>query len=149
MRSFAVKSSGRGIMRSIIVLFIPILLGAATSAPSHTVWDGVYSSAQAARGQKAYDSLCSRCHGEKLMGNDDAPQLVDQKFLDRWEGKSAGALVEYTRKEMPSDGPGKLTRKQCTDMTAYLLSVNGFPAGQSELLPDLDALNGILIQAKK
>jgi hypothetical protein len=83
------------------------------------------------------------------MGNDDAPQLVDQKFLDRWNSKSVGALIEYTRKEMPSDGPGKLSRRQCTDITAYLLSSNDFPAGPSELAPDLDTLNAILIEPKK
>ena len=34
---------------------------------------------------------------------------------------------------MPSDGPGKLSRRQCTDIIANLLSANGFPAGESEL----------------
>jgi hypothetical protein len=84
-----------------------------------------------------------------LLGNDDAPKLVEAEFLENWEGKSVGNLVELTQKKMPTDGPGKLTRKQCTDITAYVLSANGFPAGETELAPDLDVLGGILIQAKK
>lgn len=139
-------------MRSILILIPLVLTGATTApstAPSRTVADGVYSSEQVARGKKAYDSLCARCHGDTLLGNDDAPQLVDKMFLDKWEGKSVGELVDYTQKKMPSDGPGKLSRKQCTDMTAYILSSNGFPTGTAELAPELETLNTILIQAKK
>src|SRR4051794_17020042 len=61
---------------------------APSSAPARSVWDGVYSKDQAERGRKAYDSLCARCHGEKLGGNDDAPALADEPFLKSWEGKS-------------------------------------------------------------
>ena len=139
------------IMRSSIKLVIPLVLGVAvgTTAPSRTVWDGVYSKEQADRGKKAYGSLCARCHGDNLLGNDDATPLVGKEFLKKWEGKSVASLVELTRKEMPSDGPGKLSRKQCTDITAYVLSVNDFPTGQSELLPDSDVLKTILIRAEK
>jgi mono/diheme cytochrome c family protein len=136
---------------------VPLILAGPTTvastgpstAPSRTVWDGVYSSEQAARGQKVYNASCARCHADNLMGNDDAPQLIDKEFLSKWNGKPVGSLVELTRKTMPSDGPGKLTRKVCTDITAYLLSANDFPAGQSDLAPDPDVLNGILIQSKK
>jgi mono/diheme cytochrome c family protein len=136
-------------MRFIAILIVPFLLAAATTAPSRTVWDGVYSKDQSDRGKKAYGSLCARCHADNLLGNDDAPKLVEAEFLENWEGKSVGNLVELTQKKMPTDGPGKLTRKQCTDITAYVLSANGFPAGETELAPDLDVLGGILIQAKK
>ncbi len=140
-------------MRSNILLAILLGLTVAAAAPStgpaKSVWDGVYSAEQVERGKKAYNNLCARCHGEKLLGNDDATPLVGTGFLAKWDGKSVGALVELTRTEMPSDGPGKLTRKQCTDITAYLLNANGFPAGQSELLPELDVLNGIQLQTKK
>jgi len=136
-------------MRFIVILVIPLLLAASTTAPSRSVWDGVYSSDQIARGKKAYSSLCARCHGDNLMGNDDAPPVVTNEFLNSWYGKSVGNLIDYTQKKMPSDGPGKLTRKQCTDITAYVLNANGFPTGASELAPEPEAQNGILIQQKK
>lgn len=60
-----------------------------------------------------------------------------------------GSLIEETRKKMPSDGPGKLSRQQCTDVTAYLLSANGFPAGSGDLATDLEITNQILITDKK
>ena len=126
-------------------IFVMLVAGAA----SHSVWDGVYSKDQAGRGQTAYNSKCARCHGENLMGGEDSPALVDRDFLEKWNGKSVGGLVEVIRKTMPSDGPGKLTRQQCADITAYLLSANSFPPGNGDLSSDPDVLNAILLQAKK
>jgi mono/diheme cytochrome c family protein len=126
-----------------------ILVIVVAGAASRSVWDGVYSKEQAGRGQTAYNSRCARCHGENLMGGEDSPALVDRDFLEKWNGKSVGSLVEAIRKTMPSDGPGKLTRQQCTDITAYLLSVNSFPPGDGDLPPDPDVLSAILLQAKK
>lgn len=132
----------RYVVGSILVMLV-------AAAASRSVWDGVYSKEQAGRGQTAYNSKCARCHGENLMGGEDSPALVDRDFLEKWNGKSVGSLVEVIRKTMPSDGPGKLTRQQCTDITAYLLSVNGFPPGNGDLPGDPDVLNAILLQAKK
>jgi mono/diheme cytochrome c family protein len=121
----------------------------AAGAASRSVWDRVYSKQQASRGQTAYNSTCARCHGDALLGGEEAPALVDKDFLEKWDGKTVGSLVELIRTSMPSDGPGRLSRKQCTDIAAYLLSANNFPAGDGDLAADADALNEILFQAKK
>jgi len=118
------------------------------AAATHSVWDGVYSKDQATRGQDAYNAKCARCHGDALLGGEDAPPLVDKDFLDRWNGKSVGSLIEFTRKTMPSDGPGKLSRQQCTDIIAYLLGANRFPAGTTDLPSDPAVLDEILFQPK-
>jgi len=110
---------------------------------------GVYTADQNARGKKAYQNECARCHGETLGGGEDSPALVGKQFLENWTGKTLGELVEYTRKEMPSDGPGKLSRKLCTDLAAFLLNANGFPAGSAELEPNVELLNQIQIPAKE
>jgi quinoprotein glucose dehydrogenase len=137
---------------TIVSALVPLLLAATTApstGPSRSVWDGVYSKAQADRGKSAYNSLCARCHGDTLLGNDDAPQLVDKEFLSKWEGKSLGTLIAYTQKEMPTDGPGKISRRQCTDIIAYVLSANNFPAGQNEIAPEAEAQNAITIKSQK
>jgi S-disulfanyl-L-cysteine oxidoreductase SoxD len=133
-------------LRSAIV---PILLAMAATAATRTVWDGVYSKRQSGRGLTAYNSRCARCHGEALLGGENSPALVEQDFLEKWNGRSVGSLVELIRTTMPSDGPGRLSRQQCTDMVAYLLSANNFPAGDNELAAEPDAQNDILFQAKK
>lgn len=131
-------------------LTLSIVTGAEESPGTpRTVADGVYSAAQITRGRRLYNSQCARCHGEALGGGEDSPALVDKTFFKGWAGKSVGELVEYTRTEMPSDGPGKVTRKQSTDVTTYILSVNGFPEGPSELEPSLEILNQIIITPKK
>ena len=123
------------------------LAGAATSA-SRSVWDGVYSKEQAARGKTAYNAQCARCHGEALLGGEASPPLVDEDFLATWNGRSVGSLIELTRTSMPSDGPGKLSRRQSADIIAYILSANNFPAGKSDFDADPAVLDGILIQPK-
>lgn len=132
-------------MRLVATLLVTLLSMAAASS----VWDGVYSKAQSSRGQKLYEAQCSRCHGEALLGGENSPPLVDKDFLEKWHGKSVGSLVELTRKTMPSDGPGKLTRRQSTDIIAYMLSASGFPAGETELPADPAVLDEILILPKK
>lgn len=129
------------------VIFL-ILVCSAIGA-SRSVWNGVYSKEQASRGQKAYNSQCERCHGEALLGGENSPRLVDQDFLEKGNGKSVGSLVDLTRKTMPTDGPGKLSRRQCVDIVAYLLGANGFPAGESDLESDAAVLNGILLEPKQ
>ena len=130
-------------------LVATLLVTLLSLAAANSVWDGVYSKAQSSRGQKLYESQCSRCHGEALLGGENSPPLVDKDFLEKWQDKSVGSLVELTRKTMPSDGPGKLTRSQCTDIIAYLLSSNGYPSGETELPSDPAVLDEILIQPKK
>jgi mono/diheme cytochrome c family protein len=118
-------------------------------AASKSTFDGVSTTEQIARGKKSYFASCARCHGDTLLGNDDAVALVGGEFVAKWSGGSVGKLVEYTRKEMPSDGPGKISRRECTDIIAYLLNANGVAVGKVELLPELEDLNDILIQVKK
>ncbi len=84
-----------------------------------------------------------------LGGGEDSPALVGKDFLKSWVGKSVGEMVEYTRTEMPSDGPGKVTRKQSTDLAAFMLASNDFPTGPTELAPDLEQLNQTQITPKK
>lgn len=102
---------------------------------------GLYSAAQAKRGQRIYTEECSKCHNENLGGGDGSPELAGKDFRAKWNGKPAGLLFELIRKTMPTDDPGHLSTIQTADVTAYILSVNEFPAGPKELPRDLAELN--------
>jgi S-disulfanyl-L-cysteine oxidoreductase SoxD len=117
----------------------------AQTPPPQSAWDGLFNREQVERGRIAYNAQCARCHGETLGGGETAPALVDDVFFTIWGGKTVGALVEYTRTTMPSDGPGKISRRRCIDIAAYVLSANGFPTGDRELPTELDALDRITI----
>ena len=126
-----------------------LAVAAASTAAARSVWDGVYTKEQATRGKTAYQQECLKCHGENLGGGEAGPTLAGQDFLLKWNGKTAGDLFGVIRKTMPSDDPGGLSIRQYTDLLAYILNVNDFPAGQKELDRDPASLNEIRIETKR
>lgn len=122
---------------------------ASASSDESTVWAGVYSEAQAGRGQNLYTNECSSCHGQALEGADEAPALTGLTFTANWDGLSVGDLFERIRISMPQDQPGKLSREQYADVVAFLLQANKFPAGKSDLPTELPKLKQILIKVKQ
>ena len=107
-----------------------------------TVQDGVYTSAQAARGQAIYATRCASCHGNALDGAQ-GPPLVGDGFTSNWRTEPLSALVNKIRSTMPADGPGDLTPAQSADLVAHLLKSGGFPAGAAELASADEVLSTI------
>ncbi len=98
-----------------------------------SVTEGVYSAAQATRGQQAYKAQCVECHGAALEGSS-GPPLVGELFLSNWGGRSLADLVDKIQKTMPFNNlAGSLSRQQSTELTAYILQAGKFPAAQVEL----------------
>jgi mono/diheme cytochrome c family protein len=119
------------------------------AAVTRSVWDGVYTKEQANRGQATYQEACLKCHGENLGGGEGGPTLAGEEFLRKWNGKTVGDLSGVVRKTMPADDPGNLSSREYSDIVAYILSGNEFPAGQKELDRDVAALNEIRIETKR
>ena len=99
---------------------------------SRSTSDGVYSAAQATKGQELYKAQCTDCHGNAMEGGI-GPPLAGDGFLSNWSARSVAGLVDKTQKTMPFTAPGSLTREQATDLVAYILQVGKFPAGRAEL----------------
>jgi S-disulfanyl-L-cysteine oxidoreductase SoxD len=112
------------------------LVTAQTAAPPRTVWDGVYTEAQAARGLTAFGQSCSRCHALSAEGK--AP-LVGDAFWKSFAQKSVGDLLEFVSANMPNGTPGSLDESTYRDIVALMLKSNGFPAGTNELRRDTSA----------
>jgi cytochrome c553 len=113
-----------------------------------TVWDGVYSKDQAARGQTKYQTACSNCHQADLSGSDQAPSLAGGDFTDRWDGQSVGDLADRIRTSMPLDDVGSLNVQLSADLTAYLLQANNYPAGADDLKADRSFMKSVLFKRK-
>ncbi len=126
--------------------FFTVLLCAQTS---RSVWDGVYTPEQAKRGETLYANQCASCHGATLNGGESAPPLTGGEFFSNWDGLTLGDLFERIRTTMPADHPGKLTREQDADVLAFILSVNRFPEGKSELDHRTEVLRQIKLEAVK
>jgi mono/diheme cytochrome c family protein len=124
-------------------------LHAGQDPAARTVWNGVYSAAQAKRGEEKYGLSCVKCHGPDLMGADSAPPLTGGEFNAGWNDLSVGDLFERLRLTMPADNPGSLSRQDNADVVAFLLAKNGFPAGDAELPTQTEILKGIKILTQK
>jgi mono/diheme cytochrome c family protein len=106
------------------------LVAAQTSTPRRTVWNGVYTDAQAARGMAAYGQSCTGCHALTAEGK--AP-LAGDAFWKSFAQKSVGDLFEFVSTKMPNGTPGSLSEDTYRDLVALILKSNGFPAGTAEL----------------
>ena len=102
---------------------------------ARTVKDGVYTDAQARRGQAIYKERCSTCHGDALEGLV-APALTGDDFLGVWGKQTLSDLVNKIQATMPADNPGQLTRPQAADIVTYVLQIGKFPSGRVELGSD-------------
>lgn len=114
-----------------------------------SVWDGVYTEAQAQRGGPLYSQYCASCHGPELMGGEMAPPLASGDFLSGWDGLTVGDLFERIRISMPQNAPGSLSGQQNADIMAFMFSANKFPAGETELSNQAMMLKAIKFVAKK
>jgi mono/diheme cytochrome c family protein len=106
------------------------LVAAQTSTPRRTVWDGVYTEGQAARGTMAFGQSCAGCHALAAEGK--AP-LAGEAFWKSFAQKNVGELLEFVTAYMPNGAPGSLSEPTYNEIVALILKSNGFPAGTTEL----------------
>ena len=131
------------------ILVCLVFVLAAQDAPTRSVWDGVYTPAQATRGQTLYNKECSGCHGQSLSGGEEAPPLSGGAFMANWNGLTVGDLFERIRVSMPEGRPGTLSRQQNADVLAYILTGNQFPAGKAELNKETELLKQIKFESTR
>lgn len=117
--------------------------------PAVKIWDGVYSVAQAKRGEAAYTSYCVRCHGADLMGGGrQGRQLKGDSFWQTWQANSLQSLFAKIQGSMPRDDPSSLPDAVYVDVIAFILDSNALPPGAAELRADRALLDGIRIEQK-
>ena len=117
--------------------------------PGVKIWDGVYSAAQAKRGEAAYTSYCVRCHGADLMGGGrQGRQLKGDPFWQTWQANSLQSLFAKIQGSMPRDDPSSLPDAVYVDVIAFILDSNALPSGAAELRADRALLDGIRIEQR-
>lgn len=112
--------------------------GGSQDSAGRTTLEGVYSASQAEKGQQTYRKNCSACHA--------AAAYTGSAFRRLWTGRSVYDFFNLIRTTMPNDKPGKLGRGQYAEIMAYLLKLNGFPAGKDDLPDDDEPLKQIRIE---
>jgi mono/diheme cytochrome c family protein len=111
---------------------------ASIAAPLTSTMTGVYSAAQATRGEETYMAICVACHPRGTY--------TTAAFRTAWNGRPLSDLFDLVREKMPKTDPGSLTPGEYAQAIAYLLKINDVPAGEHELPPDGEALKKIRIE---
>jgi S-disulfanyl-L-cysteine oxidoreductase SoxD len=114
-----------------------------------SVWEGVYTDAQADQGKILFGQNCAKCHGETLAGMDEIPPLSGSHFMADWETQSIADLVQRIHNTMPMDNSGALSNASSTEVVAYLLQQNHIPSGTTELPVDASMQSQIRIDPNK
>ena len=116
------------------------------AAPPASVLDRIFTEAQAERGRAAYGEHCAECHGEELRGGEMAPGLTGVAFRFRWRGLNLGDIFESIESTMPPEEPETLGDQAYIDVVAFLLSANGYPVGDRELVTEAELLEGVAVE---
>jgi polar amino acid transport system substrate-binding protein len=130
-----------------VALILHFVVNASASSEETGNDVALYSEAQAARGRDLYGEHCASCHGMKLEGRNSI-SLSGATFQARWaDGRhSVGDLFYIVRTLMPFGQPGSLSRQEYLDIIAFLLMMNGYPAGAQALPMDSAVLDKIIIR---
>ena len=89
---------------------------------------GVYKEDQAARGDTVFQRTCLSCHTPTFH--------ADEQFRMNWIGRTVYDLFKLLKTTMPEDNIGGLSDDDYTRVIAYVLKLNGFPAGADSLSSD-------------
>ncbi|MGZ9810203.1 c-type cytochrome [Pseudoroseicyclus sp. H15] len=113
-----------------------------------TIWDGIYTEEQALAGRTLYGQNCNACHGVRGRGTPGGPGIIGNVLDDKYRDIPLSAYYDFIHFQMPKGQPNSLTSEQYADVTAFVLSLHGAPAGDMELPADYDVLDQIIITAE-
>ena len=126
-----------------IAVCLTVMLGCSpalqTSEPAATpgpqVGAGFYSLDQAERGGQDFRAICGECHSRSEFRGSD--------FEFQWRRQTVWDLFRTMRRTMPEDMPGLLPDGTYADVIAYILQLNEYESGDTELAPTEEAMDVI------
>ena len=102
---------------------------------------GVFTAAQASQGEENYAMMCTGCHT--------AAAHMGDVFVSNWAGRPVSEFYGFISSAMPKNEPGSLTPEEYASIVAYILKLNGMPAGKEALPSDAAALGRIRFDSPK
>lgn len=106
-----------------------------TAAAPRSGGAATFTDVQADRGRDLFRAMCTECHYSS--------EFSDSQFKFKWSRRAAGNLYELINTSMPETAPGSLSPEETVDLVSYILRMNGFEPGASELPADRAVLDGI------
>lgn len=125
--------------QSVTRIGLAAVLGTAVAAASSATDSpqsgaGWYTARQASQGHLLYNTYCAECHRPELTGAM-GPALIGKPFLDKWSQQTLGDLYSFEHANMPANNPGSVPEDKLDEITAYILSKNGFVSGTQAIAP--------------
>ena len=116
------------ILSALVIVAAASVAHAQTSSDLRPATAGVYKEAQALSGDTLFQRNCISCH---------TPQFhADEQFRMNWLGRTVYDLFKLLKTTMPEDNIGGMSDDDYTRVIAYILKLNGFPAGADSLSAD-------------
>jgi S-disulfanyl-L-cysteine oxidoreductase SoxD len=109
-------------------------------AKPKTTLNGVYTAAQAQRGEETYYNTCVNCHPKGTYAG--------PSFKTNWAGRPLSDLFDWVLTKMPKNDPGTLTPAESVQVVAYILQENKMPAGKTALPANPSVLDAIRIEIR-
>jgi alcohol dehydrogenase (cytochrome c) len=113
--------------------FVAVMIASVGGQQVPPAATSVYTTAQAQAGRAAYMQQCAGCHLPDVRGSGDAPALTGPDFRSKWGARAVNELFTHIAQTMPPASPGSLGERGTLEVTAYLLEINGAPAGPQAL----------------
>lgn len=98
---------------------------------------GIFTQAQSVAGKDLYEVECSFCHGPR--------EFAGGIFQRRWLTPPVSGIFAHILNTMPQDAPGSLAPAQVAAIVAYILELNGQPAGPTPLPVEMEKLAQIRV----
>lgn len=96
---------------------------------------GVYTSEQAEVGRRVFENECGLCHA--------SAEFSGRVFQLTWAGRPLAGFYIQVSNTMPLEAPGSLPAEEYAAVLAYILELNGYPAGDEPLPAESSALSAI------
>ena len=111
------------VISRLLLFCVCLSLAPGIAAQPLSLAEGVFTLEQAKSGEALYSEHCAHCHDHEFYKNS----------LRSWRGMT---VLDYWYRilgNMPADKPKSLNNDQYLDIVAWILALNGFPAGAVEL----------------
>jgi mono/diheme cytochrome c family protein len=125
------------LMMALALFGTPALVSAQAPAPAATASNGFFTEAQARQGREAYTAECVLCHAPR--------EFSGNVFQRRWLTPPVSGIFSHILNTMPQDAPGSLSPTQVAAIVAYILQMNGQPAGPTPLPTEIERLAQIRV----
>jgi mono/diheme cytochrome c family protein len=128
-----------GVVAVLLLAAVAWLTPMRAEAQPRTTMAGVYTAEQATKGREVFTSNCLGCHTTATH--------MGPAFQNKWFGRPLFDLYDYVSQAMPKAAPGSLTEDEYVWVTAYILRLNGMPAGRTELNPEPAWLKAVKVDS--